>query len=226
VGILDLLLPERCAACGREGPALCEACRSSLTRLTEPLCARCGAPVAWPVARCRECAGRRVAFERARAAVGYEGAAVRLVWAWKQAGRRGLTPLVADIVAGAVAPPAVDAVLPVPPVRARELWRGHNPAQGLALALSRAWGIPAADLLARSEGRPQRGLGPRERRRNVEGVFAARGRVPAAVLLVDDVYTTGSTASAAAQALRRAGAVRVEIVTFARALRDGRSRAA
>lgn len=131
--------------------------------------------------------------------------------------------MIADIVAEAVAVPAADALVPVPPVRARELWRGHNPARGLALALGQAWGIPAVSLLVRAEGRPQRGLRPHERRRNVAGAFTAAGRAPAIVLLIDDVYTTGATVSAAAQALRRGGAVRVEAVTFARALRDGRS---
>lgn len=223
MGLLDLLLPQRCAGCGTEGSALCGACRLGFVRLTEPLCARCGAPVAWPVSRCRECAGRRIGFARARAAVAYEGAATRLVWAWKQAGRRTLTAEVAEIVSEAVSAPAADAVAFVPPVRARELWRGHNPAQELALELSEAWGIPALALLERAEGRPQRGLRPAERRRNVAGAFTAADRAPATVVLVDDVYTTGATVSAAAQALRRGGAVRVEVVTFARALRDGRS---
>jgi predicted amidophosphoribosyltransferase len=126
-------------------------------------------------------------------------------------------------VCEAVAAPAADTVAFVPPVRARELWRGHNPARELALGLSDAWGIPARALLERAEGRPQRGLQPAERRRNVAGAFMATARVPAAVALVDDVYTTGATVSAAAQALRQGGAVRVEVVAFARALRDGRS---
>jgi predicted amidophosphoribosyltransferase len=128
------------------------------------------------------------------------------------------------VVSSAIAAPAADAIAFVPPVRARELWRGHNPAKGLALELSRTWGLPALTLLARTEGRPQRGLRPGERRRNVAGVFRPIGRVPATVVLVDDVYTTGATVSAAAQALRRGGAGRVEVVTFARTLRGGVSR--
>jgi predicted amidophosphoribosyltransferase len=66
--------------------------------------------------------------------------------------------------------------------------------------------------------RPQRGLGRDERRRNVRGAFQA-DEVRGSVLLVDDVYTTGATVSAAATALRRAGATSVEVVTFARAVR-------
>lgn len=67
--------------------------------------------------------------------------------------------------------------------------------------------------------RPQRGLGLAERRRNVRGAFVAAGPVADRVVLVDDVYTTGSTASEAAAALRAAGAGTVHVVTFSRAVR-------
>jgi predicted amidophosphoribosyltransferase len=72
----------------------------------------------------------------------------------------------------------------------------------------------------RIRGSPrQRGLTRIERRHNVAAAFASTGRAPARVTLVDDVYTTGSTANAAASALREAGASKVEIVTFARTIR-------
>jgi predicted amidophosphoribosyltransferase len=67
--------------------------------------------------------------------------------------------------------------------------------------------------------RAQRGLDPASRRQNVAGAFEASGLAARRVVLVDDVYTTGSTAAAAASALRRAGAGRVEVVTFARTVR-------
>jgi predicted amidophosphoribosyltransferase len=60
---------------------------------------------------------------------------------------------------------------------------------------------------------------PSERRRNVKGAFRATQRPPSKLALIDDVYTTGATVSAAATALRKAGARHVEVVTFARAVR-------
>ncbi len=220
MGLLDLLLPERCASCGSEEGPLCRSCRGTLTRLREPLCRRCGASVAWPVDRCRECAGRRLGFASARSAVAYDGVGIRLVMAWKQGGRRGLAGLAADLVCELIPAPSVEAVAYVPSVRARELWRGHNPAQRLAQELTGRWNLPLATLLARAGSpRPQRGLALGERRRNVAGSFRATGRAPETVLLVDDVYTTGATVASAAQTLRRAGAVRIEVVTFARAQR-------
>ncbi len=223
--LLDLLLPGRCVACGQEGAAICQGCLGGLGAIRPPLCARCGAPTAWPVERCRECAGRRLAFARARSAVAYEGSAVRLVLAWKEGGRRGLARAAAVAVSRGVERPAVEAIAYVPAARARELWRGHNPAEGLAAELAHVWELPMAPVLARvAEPRPQRGLRLDERRRNVAGAFVARGAVPSSVALCDDVYTSGATAAAAASALRRGGAARVEVVTFARALRGGGSR--
>ena len=218
--MLDLLLPQRCLGCSRPGAQLCDGCRTMLPRLRAPLCARCGAPTAWPVARCRECAGRRLAFTSARAAVAYEGAARRLATSWKERGLRRLAVLAADLVAETVARPSAAALVFVPPDGDRSLRRGHDPPAQLARELGERWELPVLAALARA--RPlarQRGLGLAERRRNVAGAFAPRDRVPAAVVLVDDVYTSGSTAAAAASALRRAGARRVEVVTFARAIR-------
>ncbi|HEX3687228.1 MAG TPA: double zinc ribbon domain-containing protein [Gaiellaceae bacterium] len=218
--LLDLILPVRCVVCGAGGEQLCPACRGALPRLAAPLCARCGAPTAWPVQRCRECAGRRLAFASARAAVAYDPAVRQLVRAWKERGLRALAAVAADAVADAVAPPAVAALAFVPTDRARGLERGHHPAERLARELGERWSLPVPALLGRT--RPasrQRGLALADRRRNVSGAFAPACESPARVALVDDVYTSGSTANAAASALRKAGARRVEVITFARVVR-------
>lgn len=218
--MLDLLLPQRCVVCGSGGKQLCGGCRDDLPRIEAPLCARCGAPTAWPVGRCRECAGRRLAFASARAAVGYDEAARRFVHAWKERGLRRLAAEAARLVAECLPPPEVDALTYVPSDRGRRLERGHNPARTLALELAAMWELPCLSLLERTRGGRQRGSTARERR-TVRGAFRATGRAPRTVALVDDVYTTGATAAAAASALRGAGARRVEAVAFARALRRG-----
>jgi predicted amidophosphoribosyltransferase len=217
--VLDLLLPQRCLVCGRSGPQLCGACRGSLARLEPPLCARCGAPTAWPVRRCRECAGRRLAFASARAAVAHDAAARALVAGWKERGLRRLADDAAALVAERLARPDVALLTFVPPDLDRRLRRGHHPAERLARALGARWGLPCEPLLVRARGGRQRGRTLAERRRNVRGAFRASGLAPARVALVDDVYTTGATASAAASVLRGAGARRVEVVCFSRALR-------
>jgi predicted amidophosphoribosyltransferase len=217
--VLDLLLPQRCLVCGTAGPQLCSRCRSALPMLPPPLCERCGAPTAWPVRRCNECAGRRLAFATARAAVAYDDGVRLLVAGWKERGLRRLADEAASLMAERLARPG-DAVLTfVPPDGGRRLQRGYHPAERLAAGLAAIWNVPCAPLVVRSgASRRQRGLSLIERRRNVSGAFAARA-APASVVLVDDVYTSGATAHAAASALRAAGARRVDVVTFARALR-------
>lgn len=217
--MLDIVLPQRCAGCGRGGCEICRDCLRSLRRLRGPRCARCGAPTGWPVKRCVECAGRRLAFAEARAAVAYEGPARGIVHAWKEGGLRRLAGLAADLVAAELVRPDVVALTFVPPDPDRGLRRGRHPAAELAHALGRRWQLPVDDLLARRRPAPrQRALTLAERRRNVRGAFAAAAS-PRRVCLVDDVYTTGATAAACASALRRAGGSHIQVITFARAVR-------
>ena len=218
--MLDLLLPPRSIVCGCGGRQLCAGCREELPRLEPPLCARCGAPTAWPVERCRECTGRRLGFASARAAVGYDAAARRLVQAWKERGLRRLALEAAQLVVERLPAPEVDALAFVPADRGRRLERGHNPAERLALELAVAWELPCLPLLERTRSGRQRGSSAVERR-TVRGAFRAKSAAPRKVAVIDDVYTTGATAAAAATALRAAGARRVEAVAFARALRRG-----
>jgi predicted amidophosphoribosyltransferase len=221
--VLDVLLPQRCLVCGAAGPQLCAGCRAALPVLGPPLCDRCGAPTAWPVARCRECAGRRLAFATARAAVAYDEPVRRLVGGWKECGLRRLADEAAALMAERLDRPPEAVVTFVPPDGDRRLTRGYHPAERLALSLAAAWNLPCEALLDRTRSsRRQRGLSLPDRRRNVTGAFRAVRPLSTAVLLVDDVYTTGATAHAAAAALLAAGAAGVRVATFARALR-GRS---
>ena len=218
--MLDVLLPQRCAACELPGHALCPGCRDNLIRLSPPFCARCGAPGAWPVRRCAECSGRRIAFASARAAIVYDALARRFVHAWKERGQRRLAREAASLVVETLSRPDVAALAFVPADGGRTLERGYRPAEALARELGHAWDLPVGAFVRRSRSvERQRGLGLKERRRNVAGAFASARASPSRVCLIDDVYTSGATAAAAASALRRAGARRVEVMTLARAVR-------
>ena len=223
VRLFDLLLPHALRRLRRPGgDQLCAACRERLPRLGPPLCARCGAPTAWPVARCRECAGRRLAFASARAAVAYDDDVRRLVRAWKE---RGLRRLAARSGGGRSRRRCRDRTASVlafvPPDRARSLQRGHHPAERLARELGERWSLPVDRLVARTRPAPrQRGLALADRRRNVArsvrpclGSSAARS-----------CSSTTSTRAARRSPQRprrcaRAGARRVNVVTFARVVR-------
>lgn len=124
------------------------------------------------------------------------------------------------LVSDVVMKPAAACVVPVPGDPERAWRRGDIPSRALAVELGRIWALPVLDVLERSRTLPrQRGLSLAERRRNVRGSVVARDAVPSEACIVDDVYTSGATADACAAACRRAGARRVRVITFARAVR-------
>ena len=140
--------------------------------------------------------------------------------AWKERGLRHLAPLAAELVLAQLERPAADLITYIPPDRVRQLERARHPAQALAHELATRWALPCEPLLVRTRVTERQAALPLARRGgNVRNLFASKGETTGRVLLVDDVYTSGSTANAAASALRRAGASRVEVMTFARAVR-------
>ena len=174
--MLDLLLPQRCLACGRSGAVVCRACLDALPRLEPPLCERCGAPTAWPVRRCAECSGRtrrvRVGPRRGRLRRARSPRSSRAGRSTACAGSRRPRPTSSSPRSRA---PTVEALTFVPPDRDRVLKRGHHPAERLARELGERWELPVARraLAHRARRRAQRGSSLAERRRNVRGAFAA-----------------------------------------------------
>lgn len=150
----------------------------------------------------------------------YDEPVRRLIAAWKERGLRRLASVAAEVVVATVDRPSGSCVTFVPADPDRRLKRGHHAAERLARELSAAWELPFEPLLGRTRGSSrQRGLSQAARRHNVAGAFRPVGKSGPRLVLVDDVYTTGSTATAAASALRRGGAREVEVVTFARTIR-------
>src|SRR6476469_1219666 len=134
--MLDLLLPQRCVVGVCSGTQLCAVCRDELQRIEPPLCARCGAPTAWPVGRCGDCAGRRLAFARARAVLAYDDRLRPVVGAWKERGLRRLAGWAAAVVRESMPRPVAACVVFVPGDPDRRLKRGHHAAERLASELA------------------------------------------------------------------------------------------
>ncbi len=189
------------------------------------LCARCGIPRPPSVATCAACLAHPPAFDVARALGLYlaEGAQLNplasAVRALKFRGHRAVAGTLGRAMAGIVPAGPHDLVIPVPLHVSRLRERGYNQAALLARALARTAGLALLPngLVRRRPTPAQAELDAGARRTNVHAAFVASARVAgAAVVLVDDVLTTGATADACARALRDAGARRVSVVTVGR----------
>lgn len=229
--VLDKLLPPRCLAC-REAVdvpgRLCPACWQEVNFIAPPYCVTCGFPFDFDAgegALCGDCASDPGGFDRARAALTYDGMARKLILGFKHGDRTHAAPAFASwmVRAGADLVDEAELLVPVPLHRWRLFARRYNQAALLALAVGRLTGLRVApDVLVRTRPTPsQAGRNRRQRFENVRAAFAVRSRRRAGlegrhVLLVDDVLTTGATVGACAKTLKRAGAVRVDVVTLAR----------
>jgi predicted amidophosphoribosyltransferase len=215
----ELAAPTRCAGCDRPGSLLCEQCRAAL-RLIDPAiaCIRCGAPggVRW----CGECAGSTFAFQAVRCAGVFEPPLSRAVRLHKDAPEHRLAPLLASLAVDVVADWSewADAIAPVPPSPGARARRGTDHTARLACEIGAILCVPALDALVCAPRRDQRSLSRRERIANASGSLApVRGiALPAHVLVVDDVLTTGATLDAAAAALLAGGALAVRALAVAR----------
>jgi competence protein ComFC len=221
VHVLDFLLPPRCGGCRRVGAWLCERCRAQIRRLEEPLCRRCGVEVASARSDCG-CRARLHSITRLRSAVAYEGPIEAAVHRFKYEGWRRLAAPLAQLMAERLAVEGVAArsVVAVPLHPLRQRLRGYNQSELLAGELRKVLALrsPPGVLVRTRATPPQVGHDRKRRFENVAGAFAWNGRALSgeALLLIDDVATTGATLDACACALKAAGSGPVTGVSVAR----------
>jgi len=242
-----LLLPAECLVChsllsdARSQDLICPICRSRMRAVRPPWCGRCGQPEPH-FGPCRLCREWPAALQSVRSAVWLDDGARAGVHALKYRGLSRIATDLAVVMSRLVPRPGPDArLIPIPLSARRERRRGYNQSLSLARALGRQWQLPVlAQLLVRTrDTATQTALTPAARLANVAGAFQVRNgecemrndngrheivarhsafRTPhSALVLVDDVFTTGATLAEAARALEQAGFTTISAVTFGRA---------
>lgn len=223
--LLDLLFPPRCPFCDEitfEG--VCEFCRKKVTMVTDPFCMKCGKPVTDRTREyCEDCTSMRHGFESGRALLVYDDMVRHSIYHFKYASRKEYAKVYAKMMGQNfkqyVEQISPDILIPVPLHKKRMKKRGYNQAQLVAKCLEKEWGIPCrADLVRRTKNtRPQKELDRAERQNNLKKAFKIieNDVKLKTIILIDDIYTTGSTMDALAEALLQNGAAKVYFVTIA-----------
>lgn len=219
--LLSVVYPVRCAVCDRVMPVgqrgICRECRAEIEYPEGALCCRCGKPVEEEAEYCQDCSGKESSFLSGRAGFLYNGAMQGSVSRFKYQGRAEYAAFYAETIWNReqewIRGLEADLLIPVPvhPMRYRR--RGYNQAALIARSLSELTGIPTAEefLLRIKNTLPQKELSDRERYLNLQQAFAVSDRgqelYPGTkcAIIIDDIYTTGSTMEACAQVLRSAG---------------------
>lgn len=229
--VLDQLYPPACVYCDAptaQADAVCAACWGRLRAITQPMCPVLGLPFELPLgayARSAAAIANPPTFDRARAAYVYSDVAGAIVARLKYGDRpelakfcaRAMITNCAELLEG-------DPILvPIPLHHGRQWRRRYNQSMEICREVQAMRGLKVAPLLVRRKRRtrPQVGLSNQQRQNNVAGAFVvhpdALGMVEGRrIVLVDDVVTTGSTVNAVARALKQAGIVHIDVMSFAR----------
>ncbi|WAC19689.1 ComF family protein [Luteolibacter sp. SL250] len=233
--VLDWLYPSVCAVCDevqRGGRALCGACDAELPRLVPPFCSRCGEHFEGSIDgefTCPNCSNLKFSFEFARPAMMLDERTRTMIHRLKYGRGIHLAAELGRLAAEGLEDPRFQRALeekwplvPVPLHARRQAWRHFNQAEEIARAVGKISGLPVLRALRRVRmTEAQTHLTRAQRLKNLRGAFDVRGggadwpRKEGAIL-VDDVFTTGSTVDACAKALRKAGFRSVLVLTVMR----------
>lgn len=221
---MDLLYPPVCPFCGKiTKQGICGMCRERIPYIEEPRCMKCGKPVRTEEQEyCFDCQRQDYAYEQGKSLWLHSGAVPRAVYRFKFHNKRYYAEIFAKEMAqrygGWIKRNGVEEIIPVPLHPSKRRRRGFNQAELLAEALGAYIQIPvnkkAVSRIRKTK--PQKALNDRERQKNLQGAFgvSAGWKAPESVLIIDDIYTTGSTVHQIARMLKKAGVQKVYFLTI------------
>lgn len=222
--ILDFLYPQRCPICEQivipKGALICKECYKTLPFIEEPRCMKCGKPLeSMEKEYCYDCEKRTFHYEYGYGLFRYNEQMKRSLSAFKYHGKREYAEFYGQQLLihfkEWIVSVGIQVIVPVPVHKKKKRMRGYNQAALLAAIVAKGTGIPLAEALERSINTlPQKVLDNRERIYNLQNAFRVHSRNEFSiegkkVLLIDDIYTTGSTIEVCTNALLRAGADKV-----------------
>lgn len=228
--VLDWIYPRRCPVCdgilGKKEPYICRNCARKLKPVEEPRCWKCSKSIhSWTEEYCTECGKGRHFYDRGFAVYPYHGPIQGSLMRFKYSGRQEYAGFYARAIAvyggRMIRRTKAEVLVPVPIHRKKLRTRGYNQAEVLARCLAKETGLPVDSslVLRKKNTLPQKELSPEERRKNLREAFCLRHpekKIPyRRILLVDDIYTTGSTVDALAALFRQAGVEAIFFVTVA-----------
>lgn len=223
---LDFLYPPECVICHTPGTFLCADCLAEIEPIAEPLCPTCGYPLPAPHAECRQCRRYPVRWVSTIRSVALftPGVLREAIHKFKYQNMEILGKSLAPLLTTCYTINQMNAqvIVPVPLHKSRYKQRGYNQSEILARQLSAQLELPVdtTSLVRHRRTKPQMSLNATQRQSNVAGAFLCNGNTISgkAVLLIDDVCTTGATLDACGAALRHTGASVVTALTLARAV--------
>lgn len=218
IDLLGWIFPRRCPVCheivedGRE--LCCKICRGKLPYVSEPFCMKCGKPVlSDEIEFCRDCTSKKHVYRKGRAPFLYDHLMKQSIAKFKYEGRQEYAAFYAEEILRKCGKEmrlwGAEVLVPIPLHAGRRRKRGYNQAELLAKELSKRSGIPVDTKLIfrKKKTKAQKNLDHKERYSNLKNAFSIReGNIPYhKIILVDDIYTTGSTIDEAARILQSAG---------------------
>lgn len=225
--LIELLFPRRCPICDRPvdkmGKYICKNCKPKIRYVKSPYCFKCGKPLKDNAREyCTDCQKAAHLFDRGRAMYEYE-TVKEAIYRFKYEGRKEYATFFGRQMAGKfsqeISEWKPDALIPVPLHKDRLKERGYNQSALLARELGNVLNIPVnEEIVCREKPTvPQKELNGKERENNLKNAFKIRQNDVKlkTIIVVDDIYTTGSTMNAIAQCLKEAGVQKVFFVSLA-----------